>query len=99
MLHYIFHLLLNSKLIAFWLRYMGKMQGSNYQIDKEPLINIPIKIADKNLENKIIKLVEEIIELKKLNKDTQDLENQIDEMVYNLYELTEEEKELVRNFK
>lgn len=78
---------------------MGKMQGSNYQIDKEPLMNIPIKIADKNLENKIIELVEEIIELKKLNKDTQDLENQIDEMVYNLYGLTEDEKELVRNFK
>lgn len=91
--------LFNSKLIAFWLRYMGKMQGSNYQIDKEPLMNIPIKIADKNLENKIIELVEEIIELKKLNKDTQDLENQIDEMVYNLYGLTEDEKELVRNFK
>ncbi|SNR14420.1 Eco57I restriction-modification methylase domain-containing protein [Tenacibaculum jejuense] len=34
--------LFNSKLIAFWLRYKGKMQGSNYQIDKEPLVNIPI---------------------------------------------------------
>ena len=39
---------------------------------------------------------EKLIEL---NKDVQDLENQIDEMVYDLYELTEEEKELVRNFK
>ncbi len=34
--------LLNSKLIAFWLRFKGKMQGNNYQIDKEPLVNIPI---------------------------------------------------------
>lgn len=91
--------LLNSKLVAFWLRYMGKMQGSNYQIDKEPLMNIPIKIASENIENKIIDLVDEIIELKKLNKDTQDLEDRIDEMVYGLYGLTEEEKELVRNFK
>ena len=91
--------LLNSKLVAFWLRYMGKMQGSNYQIDKEPLMNIPIKIASENIENKIIDLVDEIIELKKLNKDTQDLEDRIDEMVYGLYSLTEEEKELVRNFK
>ena len=90
--------LLNSKLVAFWLRYMGKMKGDDYQIDKKPLMNIPIKIADEDLENKIIKLVEEIIELKKLNKDTQDLENQIDEMFYDLYELTEEEKGLVRNF-
>ena len=91
--------LLNSKLVAFWLRYMGKMQGSNYQIDKEPLMNIPLKIADENLENKIIDLVDEIIELKKLNKDTQDLEEKIDEMVYDLYGLTEDEKELIRNFK
>lgn len=90
--------LLNSKLIAFWLRYMGKMQGSNYQIDKEPLMNIPIKIATNEIEKKIINLVERIIELKKLDKDTQELENQIDEMVYNLYELTEEEKKLVRTF-
>lgn len=91
--------LLNSKLVAFWLRYMGKMQGSNYQIDKEPLMNIPLKIADENTENKIIDLVDEIIELKKLNKDTQYLEDKIDEMVYGLYELTEEERELIRNFK
>lgn len=91
--------LLNSKLVAFWLRYMGKMQGSNYQIDKEPLMNIPLKIADENTENKIIDLVDEIIELKKLNKDTQYLEDKIDEMVYDLYELTEEERELIRNFK
>ncbi|WP_435415090.1 Eco57I restriction-modification methylase domain-containing protein [Polaribacter aestuariivivens] len=34
--------LLNSKLIAFWLRFKGKMQGNNYQVDKEPLVNIPI---------------------------------------------------------
>ncbi|MEP2936364.1 MAG: N-6 DNA methylase [Gilvibacter sp.] len=33
---------LNSKLVAFWLRYEGKMQGNIYQVDKEPLVNIPI---------------------------------------------------------
>ena len=55
-------------------------------------MNIPIKIASENIENKII-------ELKKLNKDTQDLEEKIDEMVYDLYGLTEDEKELIRNFK
>tara|TARA_R100000306_G_C4381213_1_gene144576 strand:+ start:3584 stop:7219 length:3636 start_codon:yes stop_codon:yes gene_type:complete len=38
--------LLNSKLIAFWLRFKGKMQGNNYQIDKEPLVNIPIIETD-----------------------------------------------------
>lgn len=39
--------LLNSKLIGFWLRKKGKMQGNNYQIDKEPLLDIPIALTDK----------------------------------------------------
>ncbi|HRY31636.1 MAG TPA: N-6 DNA methylase [Bacteroidales bacterium] len=39
--------LLNSKLIAFWLRHKGKMQGNNYQVDKEPLLEIPIIETDK----------------------------------------------------
>jgi len=34
--------ILNSNLIEFWLRYKGKMQGFNYQVDKEPILNIPI---------------------------------------------------------
>lgn len=42
-------ILLNSKLIKFWLRYKGKMQGDNYQIDKEPLLEIPIVPNNENL--------------------------------------------------
>ena len=38
--------LLNSHLIAFWLRHRGKMQGLQYQVDKEPLLNIPIVDTD-----------------------------------------------------
>lgn len=61
-------------------------------------MNIPIKMVSNEIEEKIITLVERIIELKKSDKDTQDLENKIDEMVCDLYELTEEEKDLVREF-
>lgn len=39
--------LLNSKLIAFWLHNKGKMQGNNYQVDKESLLEIPIALSDK----------------------------------------------------
>ena len=34
--------LLNSKLIAFWLKHKGKMQGFQYQVDKGPLIELPL---------------------------------------------------------
>ena len=36
---------LNSKVVAFWLKHKGKMQGFQYQVDKDPIINIPIAIA------------------------------------------------------
>jgi adenine-specific DNA-methyltransferase len=34
--------LLNSKLVAFWLKHRGKMQGFQYQIDKGPLVDLPL---------------------------------------------------------
>ncbi len=92
--------LINSKLLVFFFRKMFNslsMSGGFFTIGKEQLSNLPI-IIDKN-QKKYIDLVDEIIELKKLNKDTQDLEEKIDEMVYDLYGLTEDEKELIRNFK
>ncbi|MFH0735815.1 MAG: Eco57I restriction-modification methylase domain-containing protein [bacterium] len=39
-------LLLNSRLITFWLLNKGKRQGNNFQIDKEPLLNIPVRKID-----------------------------------------------------
>lgn len=88
--------LLNSSLVRFWLRHKGKMQGNNYQIDKEPLMNIPlIKITESNqaTADKIIALVEEILEVKEQNPkaDTSAQEREIDNLVYTLYSLTPEE--------
>lgn len=56
--------LLNSKLIKFWLKNRGKMQGNNYQLDKEPLVAIPIAVATKEVQTKIATLVDYIIWLK-----------------------------------
>jgi adenine-specific DNA-methyltransferase len=96
--------LLNSKLIAFWLRHKGKMQGNNYQIDKEPLLNIPlpsimppIMPQNQRLVNQIISLVDQILSAKKQNPeaDTSKLEKEIDKLVYKLYNLTEEEIKII----
>ncbi len=86
---------LNSKLCAFWLRHKGKMQGNNYQVDKEPLINIPIKKISKENQQSFIKLVDKILTDKKAGKDTQKLEDKIDLMVYKLYDLKKEEIKIV----
>ncbi|EAJ8676278.1 class I SAM-dependent DNA methyltransferase [Campylobacter coli] len=94
--------ILNSKLVAFWLKHKGKMQGNNYQIDKEPLLNIPVvNINSKNekLANKLISLVDEILKAKEQDKNanTQELENKINSLVYKLYNLTEDEIKIIEN--
>jgi len=91
--------LLNSKLIEFWLRNEGKMQGNNFQIDKGPILNIPIYKADEINEKLIITKVDEILALKQGNSaaDTSALEREIDLMVYGLYGLSEEEIGIVEN--
>ncbi|HEE9599060.1 TPA: Eco57I restriction-modification methylase domain-containing protein [Campylobacter coli] len=92
--------ILNSKLIAFWLKHKGKMQGNNYQIDKEPLLNIPIvTINSKNqkIADELINLVDEILKAKEQDKNanTQELENKINSLVYKLYDLTEDEIKII----
>lgn len=91
---------LNSKLIAFWLKHKGKIQGNLFKIDKEPLLNIPVvNINSKNekLANKLISLVDEILKAKEQDKNanTQELENKINSLVYKLYNLTEEEIKII----
>lgn len=55
--------ILNSKVVAFWLRYKGKMQGDIYQIDKAPLLDIPLVIADD--QNELSNLTDQMIKLRK----------------------------------
>ncbi len=94
--------LLNSLLIRFWLKHRGKVQGNNYQIDKEPLMNIPlIKITKSNkpTADKIIALVDKILKSKEKDPkaNTQELEKEIDALVYQLYNLTDEEIKIIED--
>ncbi len=98
--------ILNSKLIAFWLRHRGKMQGNNFQIDKEPLLNIPLVKPERDKQTLIINLVEKILTIAKDNDYLQNpqkqakvkaLEREIDRMVYQLYGLTEKEIDIVED--
>ena len=103
--------LLNSKLIYFWLYYKGKKQGDQLQIDKEPLLDLPIiNTGDKQSHDTIVNLVDNLLKLNKelqstkLDSQRQQLqraiahaETQVDKLVYELYGLTEEEIGIVEN--
>jgi len=95
--------LLNSKLIEFWLFYKGKRQGNIYQIDKEPLINIPIKKATVQEQKLFINLANEIFSIIKSEDNLKETkirkyEDQIDQLVYKLYGLTDDEIEIIEDF-
>lgn len=88
---------LNSKLVAFWLRYRGKMQGSNYQVDKKPLLEIPLPLVDLFHQQPIIDFVDTILSKKSQNlqADISDEENEIDKEVCQIYGLNGEEIKLI----
>lgn len=88
--------LLNSKLIEFWLKNKGKMQGSNFQLDKEPLSQIPIAVPSQEIQELIAKLVDYIILInnvsnKRINKFVSNdylvkmFEKIIDGCIYEIY--------------
>jgi len=92
-------LLLNSTLINFWYREkynMQHMQGGALPINTTELSIIPLPKIPIN-QKKYIDIVNKLLEIKYLdaNANTTKLENQIDEMVYKLYELSEEEIKII----
>ncbi len=86
--------LFNSNLFAFWLKKKGKMQGNVYQIDKEPLLNLPITVANEELQAKLINLVDKII-YEKIKEKIIFLKKEINETIYMLYELSEKEIRII----
>ena len=89
--------LLNSKLYYVWLYHKGKRKGETLELYQKPLSEIPIKKTSSDIQNSIIKIVDEIIALKKTNSnhDTSSLERQIDAIVYDIYGLTDTEIKII----
>jgi len=80
--------LLNSKLIAFWLKNKGKLQGDNYQVDKEPLLQIPLYHPTDDQQQPIITIVDYLIFLTQTHNKTIIpiyFEKIIDACIYELY--------------
>ncbi|GHR62146.1 type II restriction endonuclease [Helicobacter pylori] len=95
--------LLNSKLITFYFKNFcgGCILGkSGYQYNKHALEKIPIpKITPQNqkLAHKITDCAQAILEAKEKDSkaNTQELEKEIDALVYELYNLTDEEIKII----
>ena len=82
--------LLNSKLY----NWIFKITSTNSNVNSYEIENLPFI----DIDEKVSALVNQILSLKKANPqaDTSDLENEIDVLVYKLYNLTPEEIEVVK---
>ncbi len=90
--------LLNSKIMQIiWKEIYPEQKDIFPRLKKEQLVEIPIPILDKEHQQKIEEIVDSIIEIKNSDSfaDTSLLDNEIDNMVYELYGLTEEEIRVV----
>ena len=91
---------LNSKVVWHFLKSICVIRSGGYiEVKPQYFEQIPIPIAGERIKNALIELANEIIELKKQNPAAAaaSLEKQIDQLVYQLYDLTEEEIAIVEN--
>jgi hypothetical protein len=101
--------LINSKLINF---YFKNVLSSNLHVYPEAIRNLPIKKASEVEQNKIIRLVENMLDLKnksvpllgkrtnevlKIEEAINKIDKSIDEEVYKIYGITKEEQEIIEN--
>lgn len=89
---------LNSKLISFYHKRQTVKGNRNLfpKIVIKDLQNYPFPINQEAMKT-LEELTKNILKLKKDKLDTTVLENQIDQLVYQLYELTEEEIKIIEN--
>lgn len=96
--------LLNSKLYYFWLYHKGKRKGEMLEILYTPLTEVPVKQLSSKDQHPFVVIIDKILSLTD-NEDYlvstskqikfKDYEKQIDQMVYKLYGLTDEEIDIV----
>lgn len=91
--------ILNSKLVSYWFsKYFNSlsMAGGYFNIGNNEIGLVPIPEVDLPISS-LNKLVDKIVLIKENNPDADasKLEEQIDELVYKLYDLTEEEIKII----
>jgi len=98
---YIILACLNSKLMNWYYQNIvnNEVGEALAQVKRGHLATLPIPKKDSLVFTTIESLIKEVLNLKQANNsaDTANLENDIDQMVYQLYDLTEEEIKIIES--
>ena len=100
---------MNSKVLEFFIHSISSTkQGGYYEYKPMYVSQLPIVAADKALHDKMVSLVDRMLDLNKklqtvkiahekelLERQTKITDDQIDRLVYELYGLTEEERKII----
>ena len=84
--------IINSKLADWYIRQLGVTRNGGY-FEYKPMFveQLPVPVLDEEAQIPYIRLVDKILEEKRALNDTQHLESEINQRVYALYHLREEE--------
>ena len=92
---------LNSKLLSWYYQNIvnNEVGEALAQVKRGHLEILPMPKYNKTVFASLERLILQVLDRKKADNsaDTSDLENQIDQLVYQLYELTEEEIKIIEN--
>lgn len=92
--------ILNSKVVWYFLKSVCVIRSGGYiEVKPQYFEQIPIPIIEEKTKYTLIELVENAIQEKNQNQEAnlKSIEYQIDQLVYKLYDLTEEEIEIIEN--
>ena len=90
--------LLNSKLADWYIRQLGVTRNGGYFEYKPMFIEkLPVPFVDDELNNRLSKYVDAVMANKQSGTDTSTIENEIDNIIYSLYDLNLEEIAFIKN--
>ncbi|NVM34130.1 MAG: Eco57I restriction-modification methylase domain-containing protein [Candidatus Lokiarchaeota archaeon] len=97
--------ILNSELMKYYIDIVGKKKEVEIEIGSTFLKNLPIiqrrgslKSDKLALVEKVEKLVIKIIEFERNNRNISQQLNELNKIIYNLYEINEKEQKLIKNY-
>jgi hypothetical protein len=93
--------ILNSKLMNYFYQKTTLEKGRTMaQTDIETIESLPIRLFDDNNKEQILSLVGQLLALKTQNidADTKNIELQINQLVYDLYDLKQKEIDIIDNY-
>ena len=89
--------ILNSKILWFFVKNTGyTLRGGYFTFKTNYLNSFPLPKPTKKMTGCIEPIVKDILKQKKCGVDITSLEKQVDELVFDIYNLTEKEKEIIR---